>query len=178
MSWFAEMRWLVSVLRDAAAGSRPEIGTGPSTPLPDASEYLVGLIALYDAGEVLLGTLARQDAESAVEIAEQSRQPELMSVVAGVADDFSVLVGIVARCEAGVMEWKQALIHVAIRQQNIAKMLAAVSGEFSATGGGTRGGGWESSFLTKDSVYGGCSMMSLVGRWTLRIMLTHSSSMK
>jgi hypothetical protein len=74
-----------------------------------------------------------------------------MDAVASAADELSVLIGILSRCEAGRRDWTEALIHCALTQRNIAGVLRACASERVAE---PVARGWRRSFVTRGSVYG------------------------
>ena len=149
--WFPRLRSLIAVLRDILAGARSELGEAAGETMPSPSEYLLRLIDAHGAADVLLATLARNDANAAIAIAEDSARPELMDVIAGAADDFNVLTGILARCDKGQDAWKQALIHAALHQREIANVIT-IPIDRPGTDLPTRG--WSGCFITQNSVYG------------------------
>jgi hypothetical protein len=150
-AWFSQLRLLISVLRDIGYGARPEFGPSSQANLPGPAGYLVGLIDAHGTEDILLATLARNDADGAVAIAEGSGRPALLEVVASTADDFSVLVAILARCDAGETSWQNALVHCALRQREIADVLA---GSTDTAEPRRPSPGWATAFLTGGSVYG------------------------
>jgi hypothetical protein len=150
IAWFARLRWLIAVLRDIAAGARADAGEATSS-VPRPASYLLSLIDKHGAEHMVLATLARTDADAALVIAEDSGRPSLMDVVVGAVDDFSVLVGILSRSANGGTAWRQALVHCALRQRQVAEILAT-TGEGVETS--LTAGGWQASFLLKGSVYG------------------------
>jgi hypothetical protein len=151
VDWFSRLRSYVAVLRDTAGGARPKLGTASVHGLPDAPRFLTGLIDRHGAEEALLATLARNDAEAAVSLAERAGRTQLMDIVARTADDFSVLVAVLARCEAGVHPWKVALVHTALRQRQLANVLMSTEEEVGTASGDAA---WERSFVMRGSVYG------------------------
>lgn len=150
-SWFLRLRSLIAVLRDVGAGTTDGLARSASFILPSASQYLMVLIDRHDAEKGLLATLARDDAEAAVAIAEASGRDGLLETVAAVADDFSVLQAILARCDEGVVEWKRALVHSALTRREIADVLMLARDDFES---GVRVG-WSASFITRGTIYGG-----------------------
>lgn len=125
VDWFAKLRLLIIVLRDAETGIRPEIGPCGAE-LPSGTALLTELMALHDAEMQLLPTLARMDADSAIGLAEGSANPEARDAIAAAADDFAVLQGILARIEAGVEAWRLALVMRAHVNRNVATLLRAM----------------------------------------------------
>jgi NACHT domain len=155
IEWFTELRWLLLLLRDATATFRAELGSHGNLSFPEAGDYVMELISRHRAQDLLLPTLARQDAESAISIAEGSSRPELMDLVAGAADDFSVLTGILARCEAGALVWERALLRAALLHSNIARVLVSAAVELPPPDQRRfHARGWSTSFLTRGTVYG------------------------
>jgi hypothetical protein len=153
LDWFPRLRWLIAVLRDVATGADTGIGDAAARALPSPSAYLLRLIDAYGTADVLLATLAHDDADAAIAIAEESGRPELMDVIAGATDDFSVLLGVLARCDEGHLAWKQALVHAALYKREIADVLA-ISIEHTDADATPRARGWSDSRITRHSVYG------------------------
>jgi hypothetical protein len=151
VDWFPRLRWLIAVLRDVAAGAQAGLFDAAAETLPSPTAYLLRLIDAYGTADVLLATLAHDDAAAAIAIAEASERPELMDVIAGVADDFSVLIGILARCDEGHVAWKQSLVHAALCKREIADVLAISIERADAE---TTAQGWSDSRVTRHSVYG------------------------
>jgi hypothetical protein len=149
--WFSRLRLVIAVLRDIYLGARSEIPSDAYRQLPTPAEYLTSLIDRHEAGDLLLGTLARQDASAAVAIAESSGRAELLEVVAAAADDVSVAVGILARCEAGRMDWCRALLSAALHQRTIAATLISLRDETPERG---ERGNWGRTVITGGSAYG------------------------
>jgi hypothetical protein len=151
--WFAKLRLLVAVLRDASA-SRQVDYLPTAAGLPDASHFLLRLIEKYNAEDKLLSTLAHQDADAAIGIAEQDPTRSLMFNVAGTADDFAVLQGILGRLERGVSGWRMALLERAMIDRNIARVLYTAVTDISERGGAHGAKScWAESWLTRNSVY-------------------------
>jgi hypothetical protein len=152
--WFTRLRAIVAVLRDAAVGRRSEFSSySPS--LPQSSQLLMELITRYHAEDELLSTLARQDADSAISIAEDAHRPELMNYVTAAADDFAVLQGILARYERGVKNWGAALVERALTDRNIATILnASIEDEGDDRRQPSSGGAWSNTWVfRRRSVY-------------------------
>ncbi len=152
VEWFSRLRGLILALRDAAAGRRQELASDPNT-LPSATAVLMRLMTDYNAEDALLPALARQDADSAISIAERTGRATSLAAVAAAADDFAVLQGILARCDAGVDGWKTALLTRATLESGIASLLGATFvGSPTDVARGRRG--WRACYLTAGSVYG------------------------
>jgi hypothetical protein len=169
VSWFARLRRLLAVLRDASAGTQGELGASLADDMPTPATYLSGLIDRYGAEDRLLTTLARHDPHGAVAIAEASGSPDLMDVVASASDEVSVLLGILARCEAGQRGWEHALVHTALHSRHVATTLVT-SGERLRTAPTS---GWGRSFLMRRSLYGDLLDAALADRdgWRLPDLL-------
>lgn len=148
--WFARLRLVLAVLRDYHAGLQNH--RLADAVLPSAADFLTSLIDEQGTEELLLATLARDDPAAAVAIAESSNEIELMNIVASAADDFSVLTAILARCDAGSYSWKSALVNRALRQRDLAEVLATTTDksreEMQALGR------WSRSVLVGGSSYG------------------------
>jgi len=170
-AWFARLRTVVTVLRDAAIGRRVEL-TSRSPQLLESSQLLMELIYRYHAEDKLLSTLARQDADSAISIAERTGRRELMDAVASAADDFAVLQGILGRCEKGVIRWHAALVERALTDRNIANLLhSSLKDETSDQGNAYSDGLWSRSWITRNTVYGNLldSVLADSSSWSDRL---------
>jgi hypothetical protein len=169
--WFARLRSLITVLRDAANGKWTEF-ISRSVELPDSSQLLMDLIKRYRAEDELLSTLARQDADSAIGIAEETGRPGLMAHVAGAADDFSVLQGILGRYERGATRWAGALVERALIDRNIASILdSSVEGDDYDQESMSPRGAWAKSYVMRDSLYARLldSVLNDPGLWSERM---------
>jgi hypothetical protein len=152
LAWFAELRWLIAVLRDIAASTSGRLDIHADTAMPKPADYLIALIDRHGAEDLLLATLARQDADAAIAIAEGSDRPSLMDIVAGAIDDYSVFVGIMARCEARQWSWAHVLVHVALRQHAIAELLLASTDQLGGAAPSQRR--WAAAPPLRGSTYG------------------------
>jgi NACHT domain-containing protein len=148
VEWYARLAWFMSVLRDH--GGLSEDDHPVREPVPAPADFLFSLMASDSSEMSLVETLARNDAEAAVTFAESTGDESYFDAVAKAGDDFSVLIAILARCEAGNRSWKQALVSAAMATQAIARVLVA-STDVPETASGK---GWSRCYLTRDSVYG------------------------
>ena len=151
-AWFARLRTIIAILRDAYSGRRPET-TMHAKGIPTPAGLLHTLIQRYDAEDRLLSTLARQDADAAIAIAEDASRSNLMGRVAAAADEFPVLQGILGRCELGVRGWQLALLESALLNENIANTLINTFSRHNLNDNAAEAK-WARSYLLNESVYG------------------------
>jgi hypothetical protein len=152
--WFTRLRVILTILRDASTGERAELFKSRQD-LPDGPHLVMKLIERYQAEDQLLGTLARQDADAAIGIAETTNRRDLMDHVAAAADDFSVMQGILGRCEKGIAAWQAALVERALVDGNIARLLYSIPhGHLSSQGNLKVTGRWAKTWVMDNSIYG------------------------
>lgn len=150
VAWFSRLRWLLAVQRDIAAASHPEFAADEEARVLSPSEFLIGLIERYGAADLLLGSLCKVDVEAAIDIADGRSNTKLMDVVALGADDFGTLFAILSRYESGVDLWGPCLIHCALRESQLAHVLAETGGLVTPPPGEKR---WQAWFMFRHSVY-------------------------
>jgi hypothetical protein len=151
VAWFSRLRWLLVVQRDIAAGIQPELALEKHSSVSPPGKFLVGLIDRWGAAELLLGALSRVDADVALDIAEESDDSALLDVVSAGADDFGTLLAILARVEKGASAtWGISLVHSALREAQIAQILAEIAVDIQ---GSIQARRWQDWYVLKGTVY-------------------------
>jgi hypothetical protein len=143
--WFADLRVVISALRESAAA--PAAG-GPDRESAIAG-YVTGLMRTPEREALLLGTLAQFDGEAAIGVAEAREGRAGIRLVVAAATDLSVLVAILGHRRPGSADaWSQELVNRALVDSRLAHLLASIGQQDSAPDGT-----W-SSYLTRGTVYG------------------------
>src|SRR5262249_50091295 len=125
--WFARLRDILVVLRDSTMVSWVEQGRSAGD-LPEPSAFLLRIMERHHHEEQLVSLLARQDAEAAINVAEQSDNRRLAQLVAECADDFAILQSLIVRSEGATggsrnAIWPDALAEAALVNSRVAGVL-------------------------------------------------------